>query len=190
MRGCDRGWWEERAGGEGESDSQGDKILGIQIYNGNITPASHNGALTSHFMNGLHMVFSQRSLSSIRTLNFLSINFEIFYSVTSSNHNSKGTLSRNLSEHGLHLHQTIETVSQKFEFCSGRGKGLTNYSCPREVSEWPRSRVQQWLVSAQTKPLSDTQLMSLSHYYRKYFSQITQLDKYLQSTLIIIHYIA
>ena len=54
------GLCDESRRGRGEtltSDSQGDKNLGIQIYNGNITLAPHNGGFTSHFMNGLHTWF-------------------------------------------------------------------------------------------------------------------------------------
>ena len=69
------------------------------------------------------MVFIRRFLSSIqvRALNFYSINFEIFNSVTSL----EGRVSRNLSvpKTASAAHRVIEILSQKCEYCFGRGMG-------------------------------------------------------------------
>ena len=129
------------------------------------------------------MVFIRRFLSSIqvRALNFYSINFEIFNSVTSL----RGRVSRNLSvprRTASAAHRVIEILSQKCEYCFGRGMGWQIICVPvkfRSVHTEQSSRAgissnkSQIRVTPGTGDLqglsadvSDNNV-SLSHYYIK-----------------------
>ena len=128
------------------------------------------------------MVFIRRFLSSIqvRALNFYSINFQIFNSVTSLG----GRASRNLSvpRTASAAHRVIEILSQKCEYCFGRGMGWQIICVPvkfRSVHTEQSSRTgissnkSQIRVTPGTGDLpglsadvSDNNV-SLSHYYIK-----------------------
>ena len=127
------------------------------------------------------MVFIWRFISSVqvRPLNFHSINFEIFNSVTSLGWSH---LSRNLSVpmSASAAHRVIEILSQKCEYCLGRGMGWQIICVPVKLRSVHRAE-QGWYQLKQ-KPdqstpgtgdlpglsadVSDNNV-SLSHYYIK-----------------------
>ena len=134
----------------------------------------------SHFMNGLHTWFlSGDSYLQVRPLNFYSINFEIFNSVTSLGWSH---LSRNLSVPvtASAAHRVIEILSQKCEYCLGRGMGWQIICVPVKFRSVHRAE-QGWYQLKQKPDQSHTgpgdlpglsadvsdNNVSLSHYYIK-----------------------